>query len=99
MSAYLRCRPGDLALVVNARNAENIGLMVRVVCRWPVGKPGWNYQCDICDWEVEALGQPILTRNLLGEPALTKTAPVVDSYLQPIRGQEVPTAEREVVTC
>ena len=31
----LRCKPGDLAIVIKANIPENLGLIVKVICRDP----------------------------------------------------------------
>lgn len=89
MSAYLRCRPGDLAVIVNCVNPENLGLIVRVIGRWLPNHDDWAPAANLCEWEIEATSQRIMTMNLLGEKLFWKRCPAPDSGLQPIRGDRV----------
>lgn len=81
----MRCRPGDLAVVVSAVNKQNIGKMVRVLRAYDgtgdillVGSgPQWLVHCSVpivCGWPGK---KPIHRR---------KVGPALDSQLQPIRG-------------
>jgi hypothetical protein len=52
----MNCRPGDLAISINTRWPENIGLIVRVVRRH-VDTPAWNFRGEPTWWCV--CGQPM----------------------------------------
>jgi len=79
-----RCKPGDLAIIIDAYNASNIGIIVRVVGLYS----GQNGVCapegDVI-WLAQA-SQPMT----YAEPSkLTRRrrGPIPDSQLRPIRGQ------------
>lgn len=83
----LRCKPGDLAIVIRADIASNMGRIVRVVSasqgddvlNFPDAKPAWLVQSvHTMTWYV---GKKRYRR---------KAGPVPDSQLQPIRGPEPP---------
>lgn len=84
----MRCKPGDLALVIDAANKTNIGLIVKVVAqhdgKGPLGaigpKPVWLVECP--NTMLWTDGTKMYRR---------KSGPVPDSQLQPIRGAELPT--------
>ena len=83
-----RCKPGDLAIIIEAYNACNIGIIVRVVGLFS----GQNAVCapegDVI-WLAQA-SQPMT----YAEPSRLKRrrlGPVPDSQLRPIRG--LPRAE------
>jgi hypothetical protein len=79
----LRCKPGDLAVVINATHRCNLGLIVRVIelqnCKgkifFPRDKPAW------C-----AESQRQMTWVIDGKRYRRKRGSVPDSQLQPIRG-------------
>jgi hypothetical protein len=79
----MNCQPGDLAVVVEAYNPNNIGLILRVLHSHPNQKalliePGdhiWTAQSH----------QP-QTYDVEGALVYRTVGPVPDSYLQPIRG-------------
>lgn len=87
----MRCKQGDLAVIVNVidkRFSENIGKIVRCVRLWGEAEMyGWV-------WEIESQGQPIKVIN-----SETKTwgydmqALHSDENLRPIRGEKEVRAE------
>jgi hypothetical protein len=82
----MKCRPGDLAVVVAARNKSNIGLIVRVLrlhddsgdLAFHIDQPVWVTEC--CTRMTWTNGKKRFRR---------KVGPIPDAQLQPIRG---PTA-------
>ena len=83
----LRCRPGDLAVVVFAELPANLGLIVRVLRRHSGrGKLALKNKGPL--WTVEC-AQP-MTYKVKGQFFSRSRAPVPDSYLQPIRGESPP---------
>ncbi len=76
------CRPGDLAIVINAQNSANIGLIVRVLHRDFGCNPAMKHRGPI--WTCEC-AQPMIwtsSRRIF----LRKRGPVPDSCMRPIRG-------------
>jgi hypothetical protein len=79
----LRCKPGDLAIVIDAYNTSNLGMIVRVV-----GPQDLSSDLVIQDesgvWVIES---PHLMAWAIGERIIyRKRGPVLDSQLKPIRG-------------
>lgn len=77
------CKPGDLAIVVKAHNACNIGTILKVL------RPNRNQSAlytarDDVLWLVEA-PHP-MTYDYWGTLRRRRKGPVPDSYLRPIRG-------------
>ena len=77
------CKPGDLAIVVKAHNACNIGTILKVL------RPNRNQSAlytarDDVLWLVEA-PHP-MTYDYGGTLRRRRKGPVPDSYLRPIRG-------------
>ena len=79
----MRCKVGDLAVVVRAENRTNLGRIVRVVgrddgtglLRFPGQRVVWTVACHRA-----------MTWYLRGKRYRRKTGPVPDNRLQPIRG-------------
>lgn len=81
----LRCRPGDLAVVVFAENPQNVGLIVRVL-KAHCGRGRLALKGKGPLWSV-ACAQPLIYK--LGDKYIPRRrGPVPDSYLQPIRGAD-----------
>lgn len=82
----LRCRPGDLAVVIHAQFATNLGRIVRVVgfddrkgdLQFPVQIPTWLVRCE----------SPMTWRDPK-KRYRRKQGPVPDAYLHPIRGNPI----------
>ena len=80
----LRCRPGDLAIVIQAQFATNLGRIVQVIgvddrkgdLLFPMQTPTWVVRCEL----------PMTWRSH-GRRYRRKQGPVPDEYLQPIRGK------------
>ncbi len=72
----MKCKVGDLAIVVRPRIDANLGMLVEVVGPW---RPAENL------WWVRSLSGPRLRRD--GE--LTHEGSVADSALCPLRGDEL----------
>lgn len=80
----MRCRVGDLAVVIQSAFQENIGLLVEVMSASVL---------PYHDWLVSARGSPLTGRPVLGtsvgkEVRTGKTCNVRDDQLRPIRPQE-----------
>jgi hypothetical protein len=79
----MNCKPGDLAVVVEAYNPSNIGSIVRVLRSHPnqsviAIEPGDHI------WTMEATHPQAY--EVEGELVYRSSGPVPDSYLRPIRG-------------
>jgi hypothetical protein len=79
----LRCKPGDLAVVVRAKYPVNLGRIVRVIRR-DQGSGILFYAKDTPAWL--AVSARPLTWYVDGKRILRKSGPVPDAQLQPIRG-------------
>jgi hypothetical protein len=92
----MRCRAGDLAVVIRAHDERNLGKLVRVVeqCQAhprPGGNPifmvdGLSYDSEGYTgvvWLVEVLGAPLYSCG-----QLRRRAPAKDTSLHPIRDGE-----------
>lgn len=94
-----RCKPGQLALVVNPKNPENLGRVVLVVEDW-AGRQfhdstEWGaFDPDIQVWLVEFLGEPGYTRTRERRPRVGRhiSGPCWDSSLIPLPDQDDVTA-------
>ena len=84
-----RCKPGDLAVVVDAFNANNIGTIVLIVAPHD-GTGELVYRTDQPVWLVSSYRH--MTWTIKDQIFLLKEGPVPDSQLQPIRG--VPNDEQ-----
>ena len=82
-----RCRPGDLAIVVESYNPENLGRIVKVVRpHQPSGPLGMHDQEPI--WDIESDSLMVWT---VGETVYKqRVGPCPDNQLQPIRGRKSP---------
>ena len=80
----LRCRPGDLAIVISAKYASNLGRIVRVIRR-DNGNGALRYKESIPTWLVES--PTLLTWYAYKKRYRRKRGPVPDAQLQPIRGE------------
>ena len=80
----MKCRPGDLAIVIAATNTTNLGLVVRVLrphdnstdIRWRMNMPCWLVECRT----------PLIWGSPDTEWVRETVGPVPDAQLQPIRG-------------
>jgi hypothetical protein len=77
------CKPGDLAIVVQAYNACNVGTIVKVL-RLSGDQEALYTPGAYLIWIVEAAH--LLTYDHSGVLKTERTGPVPDSYLRPIRG-------------
>ena len=77
------CQPGDLAIVVQAYNACNVGTIVKVLRLNGDQAALYTPGADVI-WLAEAAH--LLTYDYGGELKRERTGPVPDSYLRPIRG-------------
>jgi hypothetical protein len=78
----VRCKPGDLAVVISAKNKRNLGIIVNIIdaddrkgaVRYPLGTPTWLVE-----------SQKPLTWVVDGKRYSYHCGPVPDAQLQPIR--------------
>jgi len=86
MASQLKCRIGDLAVVIDAFNKCNIGRIVHVVgrCTSDSPLPPSFGSLSNCDWLVQC--PTLLTWDIDGKRLRRKRGPVPDFALQPIRG-------------
>ena len=79
----LRCKPGDLAVVISAKYRRNLGIIVRVISmdnrtgalRYPWETPVWLAESEkLMVWVSD------------GKRHSSKRGPIPDAQLQPIRG-------------
>ena len=77
------CKPGDLAVVVKAHNACNIGTIVHVIGLY-TGQSGLCVPEGDVIWEAQASNP--LTYDFSGVLKRRRIGPVPDSQLRPIRG-------------
>jgi hypothetical protein len=77
------CKPGDLAVVVEAYNACNIGTIVHVIGLYPSQTAVCAPQGDVI-WQAQA-SHP-MTYDESGVLKRRRVGPVPDSQLRPIRG-------------
>ncbi len=82
-----RCKPGDMAIVIDAQNPDNIGLIVTVM---GLHDPeAANFRHDLGPvWTCECAHPMIWTRD--GRPHMAHSGPIPDRLLQPIRGLDTP---------
>ena len=79
----VRCKPGDLAVVIDARYKCNLGAVVQVIelhhgfgdLRYPLEQNAWL-----------AKSSKVLQWTVAGKRYRRKSGPVPDAQLQPIRG-------------
>lgn len=92
MNRSLKCRIGDLAVIVDAHHKVNIGKIVKVVDTYSESKAQWLEGRPVLafDWIVEC-PTPLVWSGA-GKRSRRKRGPVPDMALQPIRG--LPTAEK-----
>jgi len=77
------CKPGDLAIVVKAHNACNIGTILKVL-RLNRNQSALCTAADDVIWLVEATHP--MTYDYGGTLRRRRKGPAPDSYLRPIRG-------------
>ena len=80
----LRCRPGDLAIVIYAKNVSNLGRIVRVIQR-DDGSGAFRYGESIPAWLAES--PTPMTWYVNKKRYRRKRGPIPDAHLQPIRGK------------
>lgn len=76
-----RCKPGDLAVVVQAQNSSNLGLIVRVC--GPYAQDA-NFAVKGVLWLCECSHPMTWVRS--GKTITAFSGPIPDMLLQPIRG-------------
>ena len=91
----LRCKPGDLAVVIDAKYKRNLGIIVKVIeiddRTGPV-----RYALETPVWLAES--QKAMTWVVNGTRYRSNRGPIPDAQLQPIRGApKEQTLQREAV--
>lgn len=86
----LRCKPGDLAVIIGAKNPENNGVFVDVLAYAGDGPSvvheGINIKVTGPAWIVRAKHGQLMTRaEGTGRPMYFRSGPIADCCLQPIR--------------
>ena len=78
-----RCKPGDLAVIVEATNKANIGRIVKVVA----AHDGKGILAMVSQGQIWMINAPTpLTWSIGRKRYRRKNGPAPDSQLQPIRG-------------
>ena len=90
----MRCRVGDLAVVIRANLPSNLGNIVRIVAPCN-GSGDIVFTKDGPVWIVEC--QRRMTWELRGKRYRRKKGPVPDNRLQPIRGAAPGEGDRDAV--
>ena len=90
----MRCKVGDIAVVVDARNRCNLGAVVRVI-ELHDGSGDIEYVPSANAWIVEAPRRMKWTCR--GKTFLRKLGPVPDAQLQPIRDEPIDVQVSEAV--
>jgi hypothetical protein len=78
-----RCRPGDLAVVIDAHNQTNLGRIVQVIGP-DDGKGDLKFPKDMLVWIVES--HKNMCWQVGKRKVRRKRGPAPDAQLQPIRG-------------
>jgi hypothetical protein len=78
-----RCRPGDLAVVINAHNPANVGRIVQVLGP-DDGTSDLQFPKDVLVWIVQS--EKTMVWDVDKRKVRRKRGPVPDAQLQPIRG-------------
>lgn len=99
----MRCRPGDIAIIVSAIHKENIGKIVEVICMGFAGEwvDGVEFQpkCEGPFWRIRCSSGLNFTSGL-GEPYKLNEWFCRDSKLRPLRddtGVDETLCERDLV--
>ena len=79
-----RCKPGDLAIVVEAYNPCNVGTIVNVIGLHPKQNGICAPKGDVI-WKAQA--RHPMTYEINGVLRRRRLGPIPDSQLRPIRGQ------------
>ena len=100
----LNCKPGDLAIIIDAYNAVNIGTIVKVIAVHK-NQNALDKEADDHLWTV--IAPHPLTYAINGKLVTKRRGPAPDSTMRPIRGitpradinvenlkQEIPTQDR-----
>ena len=79
----LRCKPGDLAIVIDAKYKRNLGIIVKVIEIDDRTRPV-RYALETPVWLTES--QKAMTWVVNGKRYISNRGPIPDAQLQPIRG-------------
>lgn len=98
----MRCKVGDIAVVVKASDPGDLGRLVEVIEFAPQdhanqGPNGLWYDGGPTSWIIRSLGGPFLLENWGGEFEWSMYASIEDERLRPIRPDADPVeAERDI---
>ena len=91
----LRCKPGDMAVVIDAKYKRNLGIIVKVIELDDRTGPV-RYALDTPAWLAES--QKAMTWVVNGTRYSSHRGPIPDAQLQPIRGaQKEQILQREAI--
>ena len=91
----LRCKPGDLAIVIDAKYKRNLGIIVKVI-EMDDRTGSVRYALETPVWLTES--QKAMTWVVNGTRYSSNRGPIPDAQLQPIRGApKEQTLQREAV--
>ena len=91
----LRCKPGDLAVVIDAKYKRNLGIIVKVIEMDDRTGPV-RYALETPVWLAES--QKAITWVVNGTRYSSNRGPIPDAQLQPIRGApKEQTLQRDAV--
>ena len=79
----LRCKPGDLAIVIDAKYKRNLGIIVKVI-EMDDRTGAVRYALETPAWLAES--QKAMTWVVNGTRYISNRGPIPDAQLQPIRG-------------
>jgi len=86
-----RCKPGDLAVVIQAKNSVNLGRIVKVL-RLDDRSGPLVYGSDLVVWLAECASP--MTWKFENKVYKLRQGPIPDCQLQPIRKLPAPKVER-----
>ena len=91
----LRCKPGDLAIVIDAKYKRNLGIIVKVI-EMDDRTGAVRYALETPVWLAES--QKAMTWVVNGTRYSSNRGPIPDAQLQPIRGApKEQNLQREVI--
>ena len=91
-----KCKPGDLAVVINADIPSNLGSIVRVIeTHDGSGPTRFDFEGKV--WWVSC--EHPMTWTLSGKTYRMDEGPVPDWRLQPIKDKRLPECAQSTITC
>lgn len=80
-----RCKPGDIAIIINSYFPNNIGLIVKVIKAFSHDDPNFDFPNWKSMWLVECNQMMQWDNEITGRTSFRLVGPRSDAYLQPIR--------------